>query len=154
MKKKFFVFSISLCAHSFYVTAQHWDSLASGFNNAVRTLYADTANNILYAGGNFIYAGKVKVNSIAQWNGTKWDSLGTGLEAWSPVLSITKYNNAIYAGGAFSKGIAKWNDSKWASVGSGINGEVIQLNIFNGELYACGGFDTAGGTPISNIAKW
>ena len=33
-------------------------------------------------------------------------------------------------------------------------GNVLGLTVFNGELYACGGFEFAGSVPASRIAKW
>ncbi len=42
----------------------------------------------------------------------------------------------------------------WNTVGSGINGNVLALIVYNNELYAGGFFDSAGGKPAHNIAKW
>jgi hypothetical protein len=42
----------------------------------------------------------------------------------------------------------------WSPAGSGVNGTVNALEIYNGELYAGGIFDTAGGILAKNIAKW
>jgi hypothetical protein len=51
------------------------------------------------------------------------------------------------------------NAQKWDSVGNGITGgssspSVLALATYNGELYAGGRFDSAGGKPASNIARW
>lgn len=45
----------------------------------------------------------------------------------------------------------------WESVGDGIKGPgayVSAMAIYNGALYVAGHFDTAGGKPANNIAKW
>jgi hypothetical protein len=65
-------------------------------------------------------------------------------------------------GGIAASSIAAWNGSSWSALGSGIGkdtsdsrwGVVYALAVFNGELYAGGIFDTAGGVLVNNIAKW
>ncbi len=42
----------------------------------------------------------------------------------------------------------------WGAVGSGVNGPVYAMAVYNGELYVGGQFDSAGGIPANNIAKW
>jgi hypothetical protein len=51
--------------------------------------------------------------------------------------------------------IAKWNGSSWSAVGGGTNGPVSAL-VFDGHgnLYAGGGFSSAGGVSANNITKW
>jgi hypothetical protein len=117
-------------------------------------------NGNLYVAGGFDSAGGSPADRIAEWNGTKWSSLGTGLSG-SIVNSLTVYNGELYAGGYFdsaggspANNIAKWNGTKWIPVGSGINNSVLALIVYNGNLYAGGYFDSAGGIPAKNIALW
>jgi hypothetical protein len=42
----------------------------------------------------------------------------------------------------------------WDSVGTGVNSEVNALAVYNGEIYAGGNFDTAGGINSKYIARW
>ena len=42
----------------------------------------------------------------------------------------------------------------WTSLGSGLNNSVYAIVEYNGEIYAGGAFDSAGGIPASHIAKW
>lgn len=62
------------------------------------------------------------------------------------------------AGGVTADHIAKWDGSGWTPLGSGMNGEVLALAVYDGgtgsELYAGGGFTTAGGILSSHVAKW
>lgn len=44
--------------------------------------------------------------------------------------------------------------TSWESLGSGINGEVRAITKFNGLIIAAGGFQTAGGLTVDNIAAW
>jgi len=139
--------------------SQNWAQVGSGFNDAVYCLYADTVDSSLYAGGWFTQSGTTPVNNIARWNGTSWDSMGNGSpNCGGAVSNIIRYNGEIYSAGCFfppsSSGyIAKWNGTSWDSVGKP-NGSVLQLTIYNNELYACGYFTDINGIPINNIAKF
>ena len=73
---------------------------------------------------------------------------------------------ALYVGGQFTAagqvnamGVARWDGQHWQSLGSGIGaGGVNSLCVFNDgsgtALYAGGVFQSAGGVPVRNIAKW
>ncbi len=47
-----------------------------------------------------------------------------------------------------------FSDADWVSLGSGLSGGVNALAVSGTNLYAGGGFTTAGGVPATNIAKW
>ncbi|MFH2142319.1 MAG: T9SS type A sorting domain-containing protein, partial [Bacteroidota bacterium] len=153
--------------------SQEWDTLGSGFPYSPRCLYVDTSENILYAGGYFLYAGGVRVDGIARWDGTKWDSLAGGAVVYGSssgscmVNAITKYQGNIYAGGEFfdgvnTEGIALWDGIKWCDVGitgfsnslSTSNSVVNSIYVYDGELYAGGYFDSIDGIRVKNLAKW
>ncbi len=52
-------------------------------------------------------------------------------------------------------GIAKWDGSNWNPLGVGMNGTVYSLAVdHNGNVYAGGGFTTAGGVGANHIARW
>jgi hypothetical protein len=63
----------------------------------------------------------ITASSIARWDGTKWETLGSGFFADSPIvrgLGFAVQGNDIYAVGAFdaaglteSSGIARWNET-------------------------------------------
>jgi hypothetical protein len=145
-----------------------WDSVDKGLYGS--SVYcATTYNGKLYVGGSFDSAGGITTNNIACWDGAKWDSVGTGIKGiLGPVYSLAVYNGKLYAGGSFNNvgsltanNIASWDGTKWDSLGTGITGNVGLNNIYvfslvdyNGNLYAGGIFDSAGGKPASEIAKW
>ncbi len=145
-----------------------WDSVGRGIYGSAAHCAA-VYNGKLYVGGSFDSAGGVTTNNIACWDGTKWDSVGTGIKGiLGPVWSLAVYNGKLYAGGSFNNvgsltanNIASWDGTKWDSLGAGITGNigfnninVLSLAAYNGNLYAGGLFDTAGGKPASEIAKW
>lgn len=132
-------------------------------NYNVYTLFVDSVNNELYAGGTFTTAGGSPVGHIAKWDGTNWYDVGGGMgfNLNNAVCSFTSFNGDLYAGGLFDSAggnyvnnIAKYNGTTWSNVGAGLNGIVLSLIVYNGELYAAGDFDSSGTNAVSNIAKW
>jgi hypothetical protein len=110
----------------------------------------------LYAGGLFTTAGGNAANGIAQWNGSSWSALGSGMN--NSVLALAVSGGTLYAGGNFTTAggnaanyIAQWNGSSWSPLGSGLNDVVYALAVSDGTLYAGGAFTTAG-TNVSAYA--
>jgi hypothetical protein len=51
--------------------------------------------------------------------------------------------------------IARWDGVQWTQVGGGMqNGQVNDLEIYNGDLWVAGAFQNAGGTTASMVAKY
>ncbi|HLG35405.1 MAG TPA: T9SS type A sorting domain-containing protein [Bacteroidia bacterium] len=146
---------------------QNWQMLGTGINNIVHSLYADTVSQRLYAGGWFTQAGGLNANGVASWDGTAWDTLGSGVSpVVEAILTFMRYNNKLYAGGAFrniagmpANGLATWDGVQWDTV-PGIPqwpNPVVSIYSFleiNNELYVGGIFDTIGGMYSRGIVKW
>jgi hypothetical protein len=84
----------------------------------------------LYAGGTEMGAGGVAVNHIARWNGTVWDSVGSGMQ--SDVSALTAYNGYLYEGGGlyYTNGNYEWI-ARWASpVGIQENHNSAELAVY------------------------
>jgi hypothetical protein len=156
---KFFICYI-LIITPFLVHAQNWMQLGLGAYNGVYRLYADTTNNLLYASGDFRTTANDTIKGIAKWNGTTWDSLGSGLNS-SPT-AIAFYNGELYTGGGFTQAgtisanhIARWNGVNWDSLPSNnIDNYIFALYEYNSELYVSGMFSYVGTTTSRSIAKW
>ena len=144
-----------------------WQPVGAGMNYYVYALCV--YNGELYAGGAFTTAGGVTANYIAKWNGSSWRPVGTGMGGGSYpcVYALCVCNGELYAAGQFTTAggvaasyIAKWNGVNWQALGAGMgmggvsNPRVCALCVYNGELYAGGGFTTAGGVAASCIARW
>ena len=138
----------------------NWVSLGgiTGANGQVNAAVIDGSGN-LYIGGEFTIVGNAIANGIAQWNGSSWSALGSGMNGYVDALAVS--GSTLYAGGDFTTAggsaatnIAQWNGSSWSALGSGINGNVQALAVSGSTLYAGGAFSTAGGSTIHDIAKW
>ncbi|MBK9119310.1 MAG: hypothetical protein IPM18_06855 [Phycisphaerales bacterium] len=158
---------------------QFWRQVGGGVDATVRSLavFDDGTGPALYVGGLLNHAGGLPCASIARWNGTDWAALDGGLSyslgnSWvnTQVVFDDGSGPALYVGGRFDQAggqpannIARWDGTAWAPLGAGIvgtlvNAEVNALAVFDDgsgpALYAAGEFDTAGGQPARNIARW
>lgn len=142
-----------------------WSAVGLGinyFNSYYGAVYAlAVSGNTLYAGGEFSTAGNVAAANIAQWNGTNWSALGSGIEGTVYALAVS--GSTLYAGGYlgddYLMGVAQWNGNGWSFVGSGIDGTVEALAVLGGNLYVGGDFSDAidnDGTvvPAYSIVCW
>jgi len=146
------------------LTTSSWSPLGTGMKDQVTALAV--SGTTLYAGGNFTYvtngtATPVSANYIAQWNGTAWSPLGTGMGGGVYTLAVSGTN--LYAMGAFSTAggmtagsIARWNGSTWWNLGGGMASGVYAFAVSGTDLYVGGTFSSAAGglTTMSRIAKW
>jgi trimeric autotransporter adhesin len=124
------------------------------------------SGSTVYAGGEFTTAGGSAATNIAQWNGTSWSPLGSGLSGGqygSDVSALAVSGSTLYAGGFFTTAgsdtnanyIAQWNGSSWSGLGSGMNSYVWALAVSGSTVYAGGDFTTAGSDTNANyIAQW
>lgn len=150
------------------IPGQAWLPFSTGSDNPVRSLLIDSMGLVL--GGDFTTMGGVAVSpSIALWNGTTFESMGTGfvktgLHAPVPsIYALEKYKGQIYAAGVFDQAdganvgyIARW-DSGWKAVGPGVSSgpvAVYDLEVYNDELYVAGDFDGTLGVSSQGIMKW
>ena len=145
----------------------NWSALGSGVGVSAQAdeIYALVwASSDLYVGGEFTTAGGISANYIAQWDGTSWSALGSGMNKSFGQIDVTALawdGNNLYAGGHFDSAngvsatnIAQWDGTNWSALGSGISGEVKAL-AWNGSTLTAGGIvSVAGGTVVSRIAQW
>jgi hypothetical protein len=127
-------------------------------NQAVQTIYIDSTYNKIYAGGGFYEADSIRTNSIAVWDGFKWDSVGTGVRYGQYNRAITTFQGLIYSDGYFSpRGYnrgGKFNNVSWDTLGFGVDAQIYQLKEINGELWLSGQFTMAGGSACNMLAKY
>ena len=144
-----------------------WSSLNLpwfGGNVLITCLAADGVGN-LYAGGDF-YQTVGEAAFLAKWDGSSWSLLaGTDHGSYIYALAVDGNGN-LYVGGDFdtaagvvANNIAKWDGSSWSALGTGVeslDGRSVRALAVDGggNLYVGGGFYTAGGVWVDNIAKW
>lgn len=130
----------------------------------------------LYAAGSF----SVPVNGTSEarravrvWDTvtSTWSALGENLDGSTSLSAIAVgEDGGVYVAGSFenvwggsARGIARWDpiDQEWTALGQGLSnsdGEPADVRALaigpGGDLYAGGRFDTAGGGPANNIARW
>jgi trimeric autotransporter adhesin len=144
---------------------QAWSPLSNGPQHGTNgTVYALVRyGSDLVVGGSFAVVDGLQSPMIAQWNGTSWSAMGSGLNG--EVYALTLYNGDLIAGGCFYatgypsyqyvERIARWNGAFWRPLGHGISGNaVFALTQAGPHLYAGGHFTLAGWKPSQDIARW
>ncbi|MFI4917558.1 MAG: hypothetical protein ACIAS6_13770 [Phycisphaerales bacterium JB060] len=121
--------------------------------------------------GNFDLIGLVPVANIAAFDGQEWSAMGGGLifaDVSGRVNSVEVVGSGpstLYAGGLFDRSdgqplrnIARWKGTSWeplqGSSGVGVNGQVIDMVDWNGQLVVGGLFTQVGGLPADGVAMW
>ena len=151
-----------------------WSALGAGMNAPVKALAVIGAD--LYAGGAFT----TPTPLVAKWNGTAWVPLTASTDysfglplGFVQVNALAVMGTDLYVGGTrlgFMGGVdtrdpatlarsnlAKYSttNGSWSVVGSSITSNFVEALTVNGaDLYVGGGIATAGGNPVTNIAKW
>ncbi|RYE22610.1 MAG: hypothetical protein EOP51_12715 [Sphingobacteriales bacterium] len=161
--------------HIYKWDGSQWNKYAKGFyltNTNLGSYHASSLydaieyNGKLIVCGEFDRAGSNNISGIAEWNGSDWSALGTGLTDPITGLNIYPhkmflYNSNLYVVGNFKKaggvtvnGVAYWDGSNWHAMGDGFNSAVYGIEEYKGSLYACGEFTKSGSDDLYSIAKW
>ncbi len=153
---------------------QQWFPMNQGVtnNNPQGCAVGDIAEyqGKIIIGGYFKKSNATTLNSIAQWNGYQWQSMGKGIW-WGDGGSIdsagtiqfnglTEYNGKLYASGAMEGAggshindlthsvlnITKWEGTDWfpltsPPLPSGVAQSCSALGVYNNNLYLGGGFN-------------
>lgn len=122
---------------------QAWDgqeaySMLGAFSDEDDVVYA-----LIGFEGELIAAGRdPDVGHIARWNGTSWESMGTGYPG-NFVRALVVYNDELYAGGSGGR-VLKWTGTEWLQIGVALaSNEIMTVTAmaeFNGDLYVGGSF--------------
>ncbi len=143
-------------------------SVPAPLDNGVAALAAHGEGVVV--AGLFGHSGDVRVPHAGVWTGSRWQTFGQGLghdPASSPhVYTLVATSTGVVAGGYFDQAgpmragsVAEWRDGAWLDLAGGMQsphalGEVFAMLQVGGDLYATGQFETAGGVPAANIARW
>jgi hypothetical protein len=169
----------TMCVHNIarYANGQ-WSRLSEcedclGLSHFVQAtaVHDDGTGEALYVAGSFRFAGTQFVNHVARWDGDSWSPVGDGFVVHSNpnlyVNALMEFDDGsgagpkLYAGGTFYgelDRLAVWDGVSWLPVPGQPDGSVVAMTVFDDgsgpALYVGGHFDTAGGQPVSNLAKW
>lgn len=135
-----------------------WSSLGSA-NGWVTKLVA--VGSDLYAAGSFTSIDGVAAAHVARWDGSSWHALGAGLPGSVTIKSLVAHGSLLVAGGSIPdyQGIAGWNGTNWSTIGAGLQrfggpASVRSVASDGTTLYAYGGFNASGATPLTALAQW
>lgn len=147
--------------------AAGWQALGAGlawhaYGDSPAKPYAIVVDEegMVFAGGEFQYAGGVKVDNLALWDGDAWRNIG-GTDG--RIRALVLAGDDLYVGGEFTQAggvaanhVARWNrvTEEWSALGSGVNGNVYALAYSEGRLYAGGSFSAAGNVTAHDVAFW
>lgn len=119
-------------------------------------------NGSLYAGGDIYSINGEPAFNVAQWTGSEWVGLGSGLNGL--VTRLHGFVDGLYATGTFTQaggneanGLARWDGAEWHSVfdlpifGTGELNLLYDVAWYNGQLYICGNF--GGENGMVDIAR-
>ena len=164
-------------------SAEGWDilGLASRQDEVpVRILALLRRGAHLFAAGNFTSIGGVAASGIARWNGSIWESLGTGIQVVATdfsnqvleVRDLAFLGDNLFVGGLFrvSGGVptfnlSRWDGTQWHSLPGpfglrqldGVGGRrddlgesVDSLAVLGSKVYVAGAYQF----PSSNVGGW
>ena len=119
--------------------------------------------------------GGLDANHVARWDGSVWQTLGTGVDEYVEALTTFDPDGAgpqsalLIAGGAFTfaggaevSKVATWDGGAWQPLGLGMDGVVFALATFEPEgvnpqppqLIAGGTMQFAGQVILNRIGRW
>jgi hypothetical protein len=136
---------------------QHWIQLGPDFDHSVTAV--GSYHDQIVAGGTFTTNGAAPLSHIAQWDGSRWDPLGAGIDnaSFSGVGAIQEYGGRLIVGGWFEScsriaapGLASWDGEMWSALPGVPPAYVADLLVANGRLFVTGGF---AGDPGS-VGAW
>ncbi len=120
---------------------------------------ADHAGS-LYAGGDSLWGAGMYHGDLTRFDGSDWVEV-SGAPNGDVVRDLLSSGSNLFVAGDFTvaggqaiRSVARYDGSQWFDVGGGIQGEVFDLELWNGELYAAGMFSQAGGQAITGIARF
>lgn len=143
-----------------------WSSVGAPFSSWGLPYAVTTWNGDLYAGGLRILGDTQPTRYVARWDGTAWMAVGQGLSGYvrafatyqTDLIALGIFGSAI--GGPVLNGVGRWNGATWSPLGTGIptnhsSGILPRAGVQLGDdLFVTGRFSSAGGVPVSNVARW
>lgn len=139
-----------------------WSTLSGGDAGGIVKRMVASTDGLAYILGAFTSIGGVSANYAAKWTGSTFTALSTGptSASGSQPAAVDASNNLYYGYliSATSARVQKWNGSAWSTLADFTHGSDVRLDAIavgpDGLIYVAGQFTNAGGTAITNIAKY
>lgn len=142
-----------------------WSERFTRTGLTTRVFGLGTWQDRLVAGGQTFQSRGRTLDHVAVFDGVGWQPLGEGVSG--TVRAVCEYGGDLVVAGRFSaaggkpaSGVARWDGQQWHPLGEGLElsyaaePRVFALAVYDGELYAGGLFDRAGGKPVRSLARW
>jgi len=129
----------------------------TGTDNFINCVYYDSILDKIVLHGSFSYADGKLVKGMATWDGTNFDSLGSGNKfsvPYKPSFMI-RYHNKLYT--QFDDKYLysyDYGTKNWQKIPYSIYGEIRDACIYNDKLILAGQFGGVGGVPVKNIVQF
>ncbi len=91
----------------------------------------------------------VPFTGVARWDGTTWSDMGQGAFTAS-IIDGLAYNGEIYV--CQLGRVLRYSNGSWQQVGQMFGGVIIDLCVYNGELYA-GSYNNQTSSPTNALMK-
>jgi hypothetical protein len=143
-----------------------WVPLADGVQTGTVYALGSVGSGNLVVAGNYTYiTNRLELfNNIAQWTGTTWETMDSGLgdpSSGDEVYTLaTDASGNLYAGGDIynftPRYFAKWSGTAWVATGLDLNSRVYGITHDSNDVrYVTGGFSRrVGVTDMHYVAKW
>ncbi len=145
-----------------------WDTVGGGITEDTGVYGMLAYDSVLYVAGVFNKAGNITAIHIAQWDGSNWDSVGSGLPfvgdadisnpmcVYNGELYLGLNNGTRFQGGIRVAGIAKWNGKYWDSVGTSVSitNRVFAMAVYKNKLYVGGALSLDTSYVFCELAVW
>ncbi len=123
-----------------------FSALASGngINGSVDVVHDWNGQLVVGGGGQTIF-GTIADQMIVTWDGSQWNSLGSGLQGHisSYLVDLETYQGDLVVSGLFTTAggvpasrFARWDGTTWSQIGDGSPNGAGDMTVINGELFA------------------
>ena len=139
-----------------------WSTVGDGLTgagNGVQRLLPTSDGSGLLALGEFQRSGDVVAHSIAQWDGSAWSAVQSGIveNTYAFANATLGGRSSVYAGGGQGS-LAQWDGASWTQLEQPVDDTVFALLEHDDgsgpSLFAGGRFEMAGAVAANRIARW
>jgi hypothetical protein len=142
-----------------------WDNLKNEVNGGIYCLTVDTINNFLYAGTYFTsFSDGTPVSEVIRWNGFYWEDTDLPFLGNTLPSHLCMYHKELYASiyprlvslgdtiniWATDTILMRYDGNNWFNI-PGLNSDILDMCVYNDDLYIGGGFTMAGTDSVNGI---